>query len=488
MKNIVMLLLVFTAISVTGHAQKQSNILNEKKLALIIGNNEYKYASVLKNTINDARDMALTLKGIGFETMLYTNLDYIKFLQAIDSFSQKAPDYDVLLFYFSGHGMMFSGDNFLVPVDASLRNNEQQIETECVNIKRVLANFNTGEGKANIAIIDACRNKPFNRNWIANTRDLGTGNRLNLSNLRASGSIVALASGEGETSSDNPKGRNGLFTSSLIKYIKEPGLTVNEVLQLTRKEVKEKSNNSQNPIEFNELVGNFYFLPGKQSQTKPSQKISPSLTDTDHDGIVDSKDKCPYEPGELEDGGCPKNNTISSKKKKNQKIPQSNSFKEENETLPQSKTDSKQKTVRLQEGTTIRLILKDELSSKTAAVGDVVELEVNEDVVVEGWIVIKAGTPVKAEITEASKAKMLGKQGKIDFIANFTTSVDNQNIRIRSSKKFEGKNKTTGVVAAAVIIAPVALIFKGKEAKLPKGTLFNGYVDNTYTIAGLVAY
>ncbi len=484
-----MLLFVFTATSVISHAQKMDNASKQKKLALIIGNNEYKYANVLKNTINDAQDMALTLKAIGFETMLYTNLDYIKFLQAIDSFSQKAPDYDVLLFYFSGHGMMFSGDNFLVPVDASLRNNEQQIETECVNIKRVLTNFNTGEGKANIAIIDACRNKPFNRSWMANSRDLGTGNRLNLSNLRASGSIVALASGEGETSSDNPKGRNGLFTTSFIKYIKEPGLTVNEVLQLTRKEVKEKSNNSQNPIEFNELVGNFYFIPGKQSQTKPFQKISPSLTDTDHDGIVDSKDKCPYERGELEDGGCPKNNKISNTNKKNQKIPQSNSLKEENETLPQIKTDLKQKTVRLQEGTTIRLILKEALNSKTAIIGDPVELEVNEDVVVDGYTVIKAGTPVKAEITEASKAKILGKQGKIDFIATFTTSVDNQSICIRSSIKSEGKNKTAGVVTAAAILgAPLLIVIKGKEAKLPKGKLFNGYIDNTYTIAGLVGY
>jgi uncharacterized caspase-like protein len=494
MKKIIKLLFVFALLPFLNYAQPNNIVVSQKKLALIIGNNEYQFASVLKNTLNDANDMAHTLKSAGFEIMLYTNLNYVNFLEAIDSFASKAPDYDILLFYYSGHGMMYSGDNFLVPVDAALKNNEQQVETECVNIKRVMANFNNGREKANIAIIDACRNKPFNREWMAKSRDLGNGNRLNISNFKVSGSIIALASDEGETSSDNPKGRNGLFTASLIKFIKEPGLTVNEVLQLTRREVKEKSNNSQNPIEFNQLVGNFYFIPNLQVQKKEKTKkekqhtnTPPSLIDSDDDGIVDSRDNCPFEKGEIVNGGCPAKNNVRVKNKKNQTTAQNTFATEENIASGKVKTDVKYKTVRLQEGTTIRLVLKEELNSKTAAVGDPVELEVNEDITVDGFVVIKAGTPVRAEITEASKAKMLGKQGKIDFIANFTTSVDNQNIRIRSSRKFEGKNKTAGMAIAAYF-APVALLIKGKEAKIPKGTMFNGYVDNTYTISALSNY
>jgi Caspase domain len=488
MKHIFILLVVMIGQLSPSQAQPQKDFNTQKKLALIIGNKEYQFASSLKNTINDAQDMSLTLNELGFETMLYTNLDYVHFLKAIDTFAQKSPEYDVLLFYFSGHGMMFSGDNFLVPVDASLRNNEQQIEIECINVKRIMANFNNGEGKANIAIIDACRNKPFNRNWVSNSRDLSNGNRLNLTNFRASGSIVALASGEGETSSDNPKGRNGLFTSSLIKFMKEPGLTVNEVLQLTRKEVKSKSNSTQNPIEFNELVGNFYFIQDKQTQKKTKEKkVVSKIIDTDEDGIVDSKDKCPFEKGEIEDRGCPKRNDVG-KTKKNKIDIQSEVVIEEKPVQSVNKINAKQKNIRLQEGTTIRLVLKEELSSKKAAIGDPVELEVNEDVVVDGYVVIKAGTPVKAEIADVSKAKMLGKQGKIDIVANFTTSVDNQSIRIRTSKKIEGKNNTANVAVAAYLIAPAALFIKGKEAKLPKGSLFNGYIDNTYMISGFSQY
>src|SRR5688572_18459718 len=396
-KTILVILLVGLVFFATAQPEGKTDKL--KKLALIIGNKDYQYATVLKNTINDAQDIATTLKNVGFETMIHTNLDYTGFLKAVNAFAQKAPDYDVLLFYFSGHGMMYLGENYLVPVDAALRNNEQQIEIECINIKRITTNFNGGEGKANIAIIDACRNKPFNRGWAAATKDLGEGSRFRLKGV--SGSIVAQSADEGETSSDNPKGRNGLYTSCLIKYIQEPGLSINEVFQLARKEVKEKSKNAQNPIEFNQLVGNFYFVSGNT--------VTGPLT--------------------------AKNNT----------------------------SQGANQTVKLQEGTSIRLALKEELNSKTAAVGNPVEMEVSEDVVVDGQVVIRAGTHVKGEVTQNSKAKMLGKQGTIDFIVNFTSSVDNQNIRLRSTRKYEGKNKSAGMAVAAAFALP-AIFIKGKEA------------------------
>ena len=266
-------LFICFALYLPATAQKDSSKL--RKLALIIGNKDYQHATVLKNTINDAQDMATTLKDVGFETLLYKNLDYTGFLKAIHGFSEKAPDYDILLFYFSGHGMMYLGENYLVPVDAVLKNNEKQVEVECINIKRITSNFNIGEGKANIAIIDACRNKPFNRGWNSDTRDLETGSRFMVKGV--SGSIIGQSADEGETSSDNPKGNNGLYTACLIRYIKEPGLTINEVFQLARREVMEKSKNAQNPIEFNQLVGNFYFIPPSVGKPSSAVKIKTDL-------------------------------------------------------------------------------------------------------------------------------------------------------------------------------------------------------------------
>jgi len=137
-------------------------------------------------------------------------------------------------------------------------------------------------------------------------------------------------------------------------------------------------------------------------------------------------------------------------------------------------------SVKLQEGTSLRIALKQELNSKTAEVGSIVELEVIDNVEVDGSIVIASGTPVKGEITEASKAKMMGKAGKIDFIITYTRSVDGQNIRLRSTQTFAGKEGTGGVVAAAVLVAAPLIFIKGKDITINKGRNFNAFVDKDY--------
>ena len=267
-----------------------------------------------------------------------------------------------------------------------------------------------------------------------------------------SGSIIGQSADEGETSSDNPKGNNGLYTACLIRYIKEPGLTINEVFQLARREVMEKSKNAQNPIEFNQLVGNFYFIPPSVGKPSSAVKIKTDLAS-------DRK-----------------------KEKTKSDIPVTNNNEAQQVPARVPPKDPNLKSVRLQEGTTVRIILKEELSSKKAAVGDPVEMEIQEDVLVEGHAVIRAGTTVKGEVTQITKAKMLGQQGKIDFFVNYTSSIDQQNIRLRSSRKYEGKNNTAGMAVAAAFALP-AIFIKGKEAVIPKGTQFSAYVDNTYTVS-----
>jgi hypothetical protein len=229
----------------------------------------------------------------------------------------------------------------------------------------------------------------------------------------------------------------------LIKYIQEPGLSINEVFQLARKEVKEKSKNAQNPIEFNQLVGNFYFVTANTTATK--------------------------------------NRIPESSKNREKEKPKSNIVTPPPTALKSNTSQPLKQSVKLQEGTSIRLALKEELNSKKASVGDPVEMEVSEDVEIEGQVVIKTGTHVKGEVTQNSKAKMLGKQGTLDFIVTFTTSVDNQNIRLRSTRKFEGKNKSAGMAVAAAFALP-ALFIKGKEAVIPKGTQLSAFVDNSYII------
>ncbi len=223
-----------------------------KRLALIIGNSSYQHAGYLRNPTNDAEDIARTLKELGFEVMLFTNQDMKSMKQAIDAFGLKLNNYDVGLFYYAGHGVQSKGFNYFIPVDANLQT-EAQVEFDCVRTDRLLSLMEDANNTTNIIILDACRDNPFERSW----RRSATGSGLAFMDA-PSGSLIAYATAPGRTASDG-HGRNGLYTSALLKYLKEPGIGIEEMFKKVREEVSNQSDKQQIPWESTSLVGAFYF-------------------------------------------------------------------------------------------------------------------------------------------------------------------------------------------------------------------------------------
>lgn len=224
----------------------------DKRLALVIGNGNYERGGYLSNPENDARTMAESLERLGFETMVLLNVNQVTLKQAIDDFGNRLRNFDTGLFFYAGHGIQVKGFNYLIPVDASL-DSEMDVEYNCVEAGRVLGRMEESGSKTNIVVLDACRDNPFERSWTRKAQGQG------LAFMNApSGSLIAYATSPGSTASDGP-GKNGLYTSSLLKYMNNPGLTILEVFQKVRSEVRSKSNNKQTPWESTSLEGNFYF-------------------------------------------------------------------------------------------------------------------------------------------------------------------------------------------------------------------------------------
>jgi hypothetical protein len=137
----------------------------------------------------------------------------------------------------------------------------------------------------------------------------------------------------------------------------------------------------------------------------------------------------------------------------------------------------------LPEGTPIKVKTLKELSSRKAQVGDIVYFRLVNNLQIDSITVIDSTTEVMGEVIEAGKARSLGRPGKLDFTIDNAKAVDGQNIRLRTTpKKMTGKDKTGGVVAAAVIFAPVALFLKGKEVVIEADKEFLVYVDSDYTV------
>jgi hypothetical protein len=230
---------------------------DEKRYALVIGNSAYpKTIGVLRNPVNDATDLAKELKASNFDVQLLTNATYGQMRAAMLKFKEKIDAGDkektVSLFYFAGHGLQHEDENYLVPIDAMIEY-QDDIGRYCFGVqKMVLANMERSNSRMNIVILDACRNNPF----PALTRSMGDQGLGEM--RRARGSFIAYATAPGSVASDGT-GRNGLYTQELLKAIRKPGLTIEQVFKQVRANVLQLSNDKQNTWDSSNIVGEFYF-------------------------------------------------------------------------------------------------------------------------------------------------------------------------------------------------------------------------------------
>jgi TPR repeat protein len=236
----------------------------ERRIALVIGNGAYK-AAPLKNPVNDARDMAKTLKEMGFEVILKLNVGHRDMEEVIREFGATLRQGGLGLFYYAGHGIQLGGENYLIPVDTKIEA-EADVKFGAVNAGLVLARMEDAGNGLNIVILDACRNNPFGRGF----RSFEPG----LARMDApKGSLVAYATAPGKVAADGD-GRNGVFTACLLKHMRTAGLKVEEVLKHVRADVAQITADKQIPWESSSLIGNFFF-------TSP-QDYSPSQASPNH--------------------------------------------------------------------------------------------------------------------------------------------------------------------------------------------------------------
>jgi hypothetical protein len=131
----------------------------------------------------------------------------------------------------------------------------------------------------------------------------------------------------------------------------------------------------------------------------------------------------------------------------------------------------------LPDGTELTVVTTEEISSKTATEGDPVNFKVDEDVKVNGRVVIAKGSLVKGEISNAKKSGRMGKGGQLSLRVLSTESVDGQKVKLRASKGKEGDDKTGTTVALVVLFGPLGFLKKGKDAKIKEGTRIKAYTD-----------
>jgi hypothetical protein len=240
------------------------------KFALIIGNGNYDELSKLSNPTNDATDIAEKLRSIGFQVELLTDADLPTMEEATLSLGNKLSTSKEAIgfFFYAGHGVQSNGINYIIPVDAHIPS-ENYLKTKALAAQEVLDTLQSANNDLNIVVLDACRDNPFG--WAR------TGTRgLAVVGIQPPGSIIIYSTSAGSVASDG-QGRNGLFTSELLRNIDAPNVEVKEVFNRTGKDVVTASNNKQVPAIYSQFFNTAYLngTPGEIIDQLSDLSINP---------------------------------------------------------------------------------------------------------------------------------------------------------------------------------------------------------------------
>ena len=250
----------------TVAATSHQSTSTDGRLALVIGNEAYTGEAVLSNPVNDAVAMGQLLQRAGFEVVSARNTQRQELENVIADFLRRlrASGSGAGLFYYSGHGMQVGGKNYLIPVDAQIRD-EHDVPGQAVALERVLDGMDQrGGGTTNLVILDACRNNPF--------QGVRGGRRGLVQEKVPDSTLILYAAKPGMVASDNRQGRNGLFTHYLVEALSQPGVKVRDALDQVAGEVYRASGEKQLPWLEGVLLTPLVLIPG--------QSLPPTVTTT----------------------------------------------------------------------------------------------------------------------------------------------------------------------------------------------------------------
>ena len=251
-----------------------------KRVALVIGNDNYMAVSKLQKAGNDANAMARELKNAGFAVQLHQNLNYRATVRAVESFTQGIQGGDEVVFFYAGHGVQIKNGSYLLPTDIEVKS-ESEVEKTAYDLLTLTEKLAEAKPAFSLVIIDACRDNPLK------SKGRSIGNARGLSAIEApKGQMIVYSASRGQQALDrllekdpNP---NSVFTRELLARMKNPGMKIEDLMRDVQNSVEELAKSvkhEQRPAIYNESSGNFYFYNfGANTQANPAYILPPIAT------------------------------------------------------------------------------------------------------------------------------------------------------------------------------------------------------------------
>jgi len=243
-------------------AQASAPDAEGRRVALVIGNQDYQYVEPLENPLNDLKGITRVLQDADFDVTVGTNLAKKDLERVVRRFLRELQDGDTALFYYSGHALQVGDSNFLLPVDAKLAS-QYDLEFESLKVSHLL-DYMKAASSMQIVMLDSCRDNPFEIGslfWGEEEYALGKTRGLRRIPNKL-GAFISYATRPGQVAFDG-QGPMSPFTTSVVNNALNPSLEIKDLMTKVREEVVRKTGGQQIPYEDSTLLTSFYFVPPK---------------------------------------------------------------------------------------------------------------------------------------------------------------------------------------------------------------------------------
>jgi hypothetical protein len=224
--------------------------------------------------------MARLLRNVGFDVVEGANLTRDKMTEKLLDFGKKAEGADVALFFYAGHGIAVNGTNYLLPVDADLKSEMDVKLGAAINVDLTLEQT-MGDAKVKLVFLDACRDNPFAAKIRSAKATRSVNVQTGLAEMKSGeGTLIAFATGPGQTALDGEAGTNSPFTRALMANIASPGMEIQQAMTKVRAQVNEETGKSQLPWGHTNLTGTVYLnqaaAPAVSQEVSTAQAAGPA--------------------------------------------------------------------------------------------------------------------------------------------------------------------------------------------------------------------
>jgi hypothetical protein len=240
--------------------------LAEKRLALVIGINDYQEVPKLEKAVGDAEAIAAKLATLGFQVSKSLNPDRRSLNLALAKLYEAIEPGDTVLVHYSGHGIEIAGQNYLLPADIPQPGNGQidLLKAESLPLATLVETLGEKGAGVRILIVDACRDNPFakaGKRSLGGTRGLGAVEP-------PKGTFIMYSAGTGQAAldrlNDSDASPTSVYTRVLLSRFDKPGMALRDLAASVREEVDKLSKSvghEQRPAYYDDLPSDFSFSP-----------------------------------------------------------------------------------------------------------------------------------------------------------------------------------------------------------------------------------